>query len=400
MEKQAPTATQRTWLDDLGMTQEAFAADPYPVYRQWKETRPPVWQADDSQWMIQDYPLIRQVLTNASFGKCVPEPAMPPDRYRDLPDLPPSLLTSNPPEHTRLRAIIAQAFQPRHLARLQPFVQETAEALLTPMLRDGGGDFAQQFASPLPALVIAQLLGVPHGDHDQFCHWAQRIVQSLDRTLPVETKEAARDASWELADYLQTLVHAKRQRPGHDLLSDLIAMELTGDHLSAGELLSMAGLLLVAGHETTTNLLTLAILTQIQFGGPPIAGLEDWSVAVDEVLRFTSPVQFDRRYTLTPVQLGGVALPKDTWVMLAFGAANRDPEIFTEPETLSWNRTPNPHLAFGRGIHFCLGAGLARLEATVAFPMLFQYAWQLVGVPNWNKNIVLRGMRSLPVGLV
>lgn len=393
MEGESPEAP---WLDTQGVTQAELMSDPYPLYREWRQTRPPLWQMDDGQWMAQDYLTVRRVLTESTFGKGESGPTLPPEGYRHLPPLEPSMLETNPPVHTRLRSLVTHAFQPRHLQRLEPFITELTQTLLRPLLDDGSGDFVGTLAGPLPATVIAELLGVPGQDQAMFRQWSQAIVQGLDGTLPAEEQDASQRASWDLANYFHDLIQDKRKRFESDLLTDLIRSEEAGDHLTAGELLSMAELLLVAGHETTTNLLAMGLLTWIQHDFRD-GTVDDWPMAVEEILRFTSPVQFDGRRTLTEVQLGEVTLPENTWITLAIGAANRDPKMFFDPDALRLDRTPNPHLAFARGIHFCLGAGLARLEAVQAFPLITRHQWKLEGVPLWNANLVLRGMKHLPV---
>ncbi len=388
-----------TWLHARGVTKAELMADPYPWYQEWQATRPGAWQMDDGTWMVNDYALVRRILTESSFGKSPSEPAWPPEEYTHLPPLEPSMLEQNPPEHTRLRSLVTKAFQPTHLKRLRPFIQQLSQSLLEPFIDQGGGDFVSAIAGPFPATVIAELLGVPSADHAKFRHWSQNIVKGLDGTLAADERDDANRATWELADYFQDLMEVKRSHPADDLLTDLLHSEAGTAPLSSGELLSMAELLLVAGHETTTNLLAMSVLTWMQHDRVA-SRVTDWSLAVEEMLRFTSPVQFDGRRTFESVPLGNAQVPKDTWVTLALGAANRDPKVFTDPDQLILDRNPNPHLGFGRGIHFCLGAGLARLEAIEALPLILQTRWQLAEDPVWNDNLILRGMNRFRISVV
>lgn len=370
-------------------------ANPYPLYRQWLQEHPR-WEVDDGEWLLFRYEDVRRVLMEPAFAKGEPWTETPPPDFAHLPELSPSMLMQNPPDHTRLRGLVSQAFQPRHLERLRPFVTDLARDLADRIRHDGGGDLVSQFAFPLPALVIAELLGVPREDHGQFRQWSQHIARLLDPSQTPEAREKAVRARWELLDYFHQLIQAKRAHPGDDLLTELIQVESAGDRLSPGELLSMALLLLVAGHETTTNLLSMGTLALIEH--PDLERPRDhWHLAVEELLRYTSPVQLDARKTVAPVAFDGIAVPEGSWLTVVLGAANRDPAVFSDPDRLDLARQPNPHMAFGRGIHYCLGASLARMEAEIAFPILWETSWSLEGTPLWNENIVLRGLTALPV---
>lgn len=383
------------WLQRLGLQPSELMENPFPIYHTWREEHP-VWEVDQGQWLLFAYDDVRRVLTDPVFVKGEPWTEAPPEAYPNLPELTPSMLMSNPPDHTRLRGLVTQAFQPRHLQRLQPFITHVAQELAGRLAADGGGDLVSQFAFPLPALVIAELLGVPREDHAQFRGWSQQVARLLDPSQTPEARQKAVVARWELLDYFHRLIQRKRQTPADDLLSELIQAESQGDRLSPGELLSMSLLLLVAGHETTTNLLAMGSLALIEH---PRAERprDDWRLAVEELLRYTSPVQLDARMIQEPMVVGGEQIPAGSWLTVAIGSANRDPAIFANPDRLDLGRQPNPHIAFGRGIHFCLGAALARMEASIAFPILWDTSWKLAGSPLWNENIVLRGLTALPV---
>jgi cytochrome P450 PksS len=371
-------------------------ANPFPIYQEWLAERP-LWEVEPGQWLLFRYEDVRTVLTSAAFTKGESWTQTPPEGYQHLPDLTPSLLMTDPPVHTRLRGLVTQAFQPRHLRRLEPFIAEVARQFSDRVMADGGGDLVSQFAFPLPALVIAELLGVPRADHPQFRQWSKQIARLLDPSQSPEARQNGMDARWQLLDYFHHLIAEKRRTPADDLLTELVEAEADGDRLTPGELLAMALLLLVAGHETTTNLIAMGTLALIH--NPHPAAQDDWRDPVEELLRYTSPVQLDARLVSKSSRFGTTTIPAGSWATLVIGAANRDPDIFPDPDTLNFHRHPNPHMAFGRGIHFCLGAALARMEALIAFPTLWQKEWSLAGEPLWNENIVLRGLTALPVSL-
>ncbi|NMP23528.1 cytochrome P450 [Sulfobacillus harzensis] len=380
------------WLSRLGLRQSELMENPYPIYHTWREEHP-VWEVEPGQWILFRYEDTKRVLTEPAFVKGEPWTESPPPEYPYLPDLSPSMLMSNPPDHTRLRGLVSQAFQPRHLKRLEPFITKLAEDLVEQLVSQSGGNLVADFAFPLPAFVIAELLGVPQSDHGRFRAWSQQVARLLDPSQTPEARQHAAAARWELLDYFHHLIAKKRQQPADDLLTELIRAESEGDRLSPGELLSMALLLLVAGHETTTNLLSMGTLALIEHSQLP----DDWHLAIEELLRYTSPVQLDARLTAGPLTIEEFEIPEGSWLTVAIGSANHDPAIFANPDSLNLTRSPNPHMAFGRGIHFCLGAGLARMEAAIAFPILWRQRWTLEGQPLWNENIVLRGLTALPV---
>jgi cytochrome P450 len=250
--------------------------------------------------------------------------------------------------------------------------------------------------------VIAELLGVPAQDRDKFRHWSQQLILGVDMTQPRRVRAAAGVAVVKLLNYFRELVAARRGHPADDLITALIAAEESHDRLSVDELLGTCQLLLVAGHETTTNLIGAGMLRLIrqpealeQLRSAP--GL--LPSAVEELLRFESPVQRVPRAAMEDIEISNMRIARGQRVIVGIGAANRDPQVFAEPNRLDLGRQPNPHLAFGHGIHFCLGASLARLEAQIAFGCALRRltAIQLAGPPVWSSNRVIRGLRSLPI---
>ncbi len=389
------------WFRALGISQEAFAANPYPVYRHWQRESP-IKEVAPGQWMVLNYADVRTVLMDPRFVKRNPLPDAPPDKFAHLPEMSPSMLVVNPPAHTRLRTLVNRAFQPRQLERLRPFIEDLAENLLNEMDGQTSADLVEHFAFPLPALVIAELLGVPSSDRSHFRSLSQRIALMIDPTQSSDIKQAGAQARWELLDYFHGLVEDKMAHPGEDLLSALIVEQDQDGKLSAGEVLTMALLLLVAGHETTTNLISMGALRILNTPDALSALHADASLypnAVEECLRFESPVQLDGRMAKEAVNLSGVEIPEGAGVTVVLAQANRDPEVFSDPDVFDIYRHPNPHMAFGRGIHICLGSALARMEGTIALQHLFQRPVTIDSEPVYNPNVLLRGLKSLKVAV-
>jgi len=378
--------------------------DPYPYYRRMREADPVHWNGTLRAWFLTRHADVLELLKDDAFSADRSRS----DRFRPLPPgreaRGRSMLVSDPPHHTRLRNLVNMAFTPRMTERMRPRIEAITADLLDRAGRLQEIDLVADFAYPLPVIVIAEMLGVPARDRDRFQQWSATLVRGLDPILDDATQEAVLDARDALLDYLRAVVAEHRTEPRDDLMSALIAAEERGDTLSENELLTMCNLLLVAGHETTVNLLGSGVLTLLRHpdqldrlrAQPGLA-----RPAVEELLRYTSPVQWTGRVPLREIELSGCTLLPGQSVVGILGAANRDPAVFAEPDGLDLGRDPNPHVAFGRGIHFCLGAPLARLEAQVALPMLFQRfpSLRLAGEPEPRPTLVLRGLSRLPVAL-
>jgi pimeloyl-[acyl-carrier protein] synthase len=312
------------------------------------------------------------------------------------------MLVLDPPDHTRLRNLVNKAFTPRTVERLRPRVEAIAAEILDRIDDGDGFDLVRDFAYPLPVIVIAEMLGVPAADRAAFQQWSAVLVRGLDPLVSDEEQEVVFDARDALLDYLRGVLMQRRREPQDDMLTSLIAAEENGDIFSEGELLAMCNLLLVAGHETTVNLLGNGALALLENPDqldrlrrdPDLVG-----TAVDELLRYTSPVQWTGRVAAAEIELGGRTIQPPQSVIGILGAANRDPQVFPDPDRLDLGRHPNPHVAFGRGIHFCLGAPLAHLEAEVAMPMLLERfpRLRMAGKPERRPTWVLRGLQRLPV---
>jgi cytochrome P450 len=317
------------------------------------------------------------------------------------------LLNADPPDHTRLRKLVTKAFTPRRVAALRPRIEAIAAALLESMEASFAAgsrevDLIESFAFPLPVTVICELLGVPAADQGKFRAWSQAIVSST-----IEPGEF-RAAGVAMFHYFTDLVAAKRRAPADDLVSALIEARDSDDSLNERELIAMLFLLLVAGHETTTNLIATGTLALLSNPGELARLRADPALlpgAVEELLRYVNPLNHaTERFTVDPVEIGGVTIPARQWVLAVTSSANRDPDRFAEPDRLDLGRDAGGHLAFGHGIHYCLGAPLARLEGEIAFgALLARFPALSLAVPaaglRWRPSSLIHGLETLPVRL-
>src|SRR5712691_10702845 len=374
-----------------------FREDPYPMYRYLHAAAPVQWSDVLEAWTLARYTDVVESLTDPRYSA---------DRTVDTDQgytVAKSMLVSDPPDHTRLRALVQKAFTPRMVEQLRPRIGSIVRELIDRIATRGGPfDVITDLAYPLPVVVIAELLGVPPEDRETFRDWSTDLAASLDPLISSELMERSTRARDALHAYLRSIIAERRRSPRSDLISALVAVEERGEVLSEPELVVMCTLLLIAGHETTVNLIGNGMLALIkhpeQFArlreSPGLIG-----TAVEELLRFDSPVQLTGRIASEPLEIGGLHIEAGQWVLPLLGAANHDPQQFAQPERLDLTRNPNPHLGFGRGIHFCLGAPLARLEGQVAIAALVQRfrTLELAGSPLRRDQITLRGLKSLPV---
>ncbi|HYQ68185.1 cytochrome P450 [Actinophytocola sp.] len=384
--------------------------DPYSFYRRLREEAP-VREARMPRglkvWVVTRYADAREALANPALHKdmrqmydLIARHSRSGGRGGFGPELAAHMLNSDPPDHTRLRKLVAAAFTMRRVEQLRPRVEEITEDLLASL--PDRADLVEDFAFPLPVTVISELLGIPHADRDDFRGWT---------TILLSTAESAKIAAAgrAMTGYLRGLIAAKRSDPAEDMLSALTnTRDEDGDSLTETELVSMAFLLLVAGHETTVNLIGNATLALLRHPGQLAALRDDPTLlpgAVEEFLRYDGPLAHATlRYTVEPVEIGGVRIPADEFVLVALGSANRDGDRFTDGEELDITRGANGHLAFGHGIHFCLGAPLARLEGQVAIGRLIDRFPNLAldadpADLRWRESNLMRGLESLPVRL-
>lgn len=339
-------------------------------------------------------PTVHELLTgHASKAGTVPPPAQ---QTFDT-----HMLNTDPPDHTRLRNLVNKAFTARTVTRMRPRIEEITDDLLTGMSGMERVDLVADYALPLPITVICELLGVPASDQRTFREWSTVFVTAAS---PAQVHLA----TTRMAGYLSTLIATKRVRPAQDLLSDLIRVTDADDRLSSSELLSMAYLLLLAGHETTTNLIANGVLSLLSNPGQLAALRADPGLlpgAVEELLRFDGAVNLAAiRYTAAPVDVAGVRIPAGEFVMISLLGANRDATRFPDPDTLDITRQARGHLAFGHGVHHCVGAALARAEAEIALGRLFDRfdGLTLATAPEvltWRDSFTIHSLRTLPVRL-
>lgn len=402
-------------MDDGPVVQldAAFFADPHARYAQLREERPvaravtpvglPVWlvtRYDDARAALADPRLAKD---SDGFAAVIERQQLPPEAQAVFAqELSRHMLSSDPPDHTRLRKLVGRAFTVRAIAGLRPRVEAIAAGLADRMAAGPDEvDLLDAFAFPLPMAVICELLGVPEGERTSFRRWSNTLLTS-DGAV-----EARTAAGMSMATYLTALVEEKRARPAGDMLSAIVAAAEDADRLSADETVSMAFLLLVAGHETTVNLIgngVLALLRRPDRLAELRADPALVPAAVEEFLRLDGPVNLATfRHTTEPVPIGGTTIPAGEVVLVSLASANRDPAHVVAPDELDWHRQVG-HLAFGHGIHHCLGAPLARLEGEVAFRTLLDRFPDLALAADpdeltWRQSILMRGLTRLPVRL-
>jgi cytochrome P450 len=387
-------------LDEL--TRLPGREDPYPLYRRLREISPVV-RAEDGALVVTRHADCVAVTRHPRLGH-LPSHMMEfvrPD-WADHPALHQlftSVLAANPPDHTRLRRLVSSSFTARRVQALRPRIAQLVDDLLEPM--SGEVDFVQAVGFPLPVNVIGELLGIPEPDRAQF----QTLVRDWTQVLEVITSEVlavADPAAATIREYLADLTAERRRRPGDDLISALVAAEEDGERLTEDELLTMAALLFAAGFETTTNLLGNSVVALLH-NPDQLESLRDRpdlaADAVEELLRFDTPVQLVSRLAWDDVEIAGVSMAGGERIVAYLGAGNRDPERFADPDRLDLARPDNAPLSFGGGIHFCLGAPLARLEAQIAIPALLARfpRLALAGEPGRRDSLAIRGYTSLPI---
>jgi pimeloyl-[acyl-carrier protein] synthase len=382
-----------------------FLADPYPMYRRLR-TEEPVHHSPLGFWVLTRYEDVVAALRDPRLAKEAIAGFIAERFGAPVPQTGFSMLDRDPPDHTRLRGLVSKAFTPRVVETLRPRIQQIVDGLLDAAQDKRSMDLVEEFAYPLPVIVICEMLGVPVEDHERFKSWGLDIARGLDAILLPPDSEVGRRAvagRLALADYFRDLIAERRAAPRADMLSALIAAEEAGDKLSEQELLATCILLLVAGHETTVNLIgngTLALLRhpdQLQRlrENPALIG-----TAIEELLRYDGPVQRTARIPNADVTIDGHTITRGEMVMPFIGAADRDPAQFPEPDRLDITRADNRHIAFGWGIHFCLGAPLARVEGQIAINTLLKRLPRLAldtDTPEFRQSLTLRGLRALPV---
>jgi pimeloyl-[acyl-carrier protein] synthase len=398
---------------DRALASDGFFADPYPAYARFRAETPVHRSATTGAWMLFRYDDVAATLKDhRRFGSA--------GRFRAVIDRLPAdwgddaallrehfsvgLIASDPPVHNRMRGLMNRAFTPRVVEALRPRVVEIVDDLLDAAAARGSMDVVADLAFPLPAIVIAELFGAPAADRDRFKAWTGGIMRFQGTGAPSrEDVAASRAALADMRGYIAALAAERRHRPTDDLLGRLVAAEAEGDTLSEGELLATCVTLLTAGHETTTNLIASGVhllLRHPEQMAKLRAHPDLMPSAVEEILRLESPLQRNPRMLREDVELRGQRMRAGDYVLQVLGSANRDPARFPDPDRFDIARTPNRHLAFGHGVHFCLGAPLARLEGPVALRMLLERFPTLrpaTDTVTWRRGGFLRGLEALPV---
>ncbi|MSQ48245.1 MAG: cytochrome P450 [Deltaproteobacteria bacterium] len=388
-----------------------FHENPYPIYHRLRSVDPVHWSDIAGRWVLTRYSDCVALLRDATRFSADPNtwnqftefvaaqggPGPLTEMEKDW------MLLKDPPDHTRLRTLVTKAFTPRVAEGMRPRVQAIVDDLLDAVQATGRMDVIADLAFPLPTIVICEMLGVPPEDREQFKGWTRDLARSLDPIVTPEIIAAADQATVAFTDYFRTLIAIRRKNPQPDLLSGLIATEEQGDRLTEDELIATAILLLGAGHETTMNLIGNGMLALLRNPEQLEKLKRDPTLmpsAVEEFLRYDGSVQMTARTALVDVEVGGKMIPKGVQAIIVLGAANRDPAQFPDPDRLDITRPDNRHIVFSYGIHHCLGAPLARVEAQVTINTLLRRMpnLQLTGEPlEWRETVTLRGLKALPI---
>jgi cytochrome P450 len=390
----------------LDLADPRWASDPFAIYAELRRWAPIHRNDDAGLWVLARHADCLSVLRDkraSSNSNTSDTPVAGPmsDGFLEMRPF----LFLDPPDHTRLRGLVAKAFTPKVVESLRPRVETVVTELLDAAIEEDEVDLAEALAYPLPVRIICELLGVPDEDQALFRGWSDAFARGFDPSflLTAEVVAARSMAVTQFAEYFVGLLADRRKWPGDDLLSGLVAAEEGGAVLTEGDLLATCILLLTAGHGTTVNLITGGALALLQHPDQMAALHDDpttMRTAVEEMLRYVSPVQLTGRYLLEDVEIGGTTLGAGDFAILLLASGNRDAEAFEDPDTFDIRRSPNNHLGLGFGIHHCLGAPLARLEASVAFAELVRRAPRIAlnaDEVRYSGTLVLRSLESLPV---
>jgi cytochrome P450 len=389
-----------------------FVADPYGTYATLRRERPVFFDEPTGQWVVSRHEDVSALLRDRRLGRSYlhvashEEFGRPPEPEFLAPFwslIRAGMLDVEPPDHTRLRRLVSKAFTPRMVEGLRGRIRELAGELARGLVDKGGGDLLAEVAEPLPVTVIAEMLGIPEGDRHLLRPWSAQICGMYELDPPEETQRMAVRAAEEFSAYLRDLARARRgggdrEAGGGDLISALAAV----DGLTEDELVGTCVLLLNAGHEATVNATGNSWWALFRNPGELRRLREDHGLiptAVEELLRYDTPAPMFERWVLEEIEVAGVRVPRGAEVALQFASANRDPSVLAEPDVLDLARDPNPHIGFGAGIHFCLGAPLARIELAESMAALLRAApdLRLVEEPRWKPGFILRGLESLQV---
>ncbi|MET9990760.1 cytochrome P450 [Streptomyces mutabilis] len=388
-----------------------FLADPYPAYAELRDRGRVHYYEPTDQWLVPHHADVSALLrdrrlgrtyvhryTHEDFGRTPPPPEHEP--FHTLNDH--GMLDLEPPDHTRIRRLVSKAFTPRTVERLKPYVRSLADDLVGRLVESGGGDLLTDVAEPLPVAVIAEMLGIPESDRAPLRPWSADICGMYELNPSEETAARAVRASLEFSEYLRALIAARRKDPGDDLVTGLIAAHDEDDRLTEQEMVSTCALLLNAGHEATVNATVNGWWALFRDPGSLAALRADHSLvptAVEELMRYDTPLQLFERWVLDEIEIDGTTIPRGAEVAMLFGSANHDPAVFSAPDRLDLGRRDNPHISFSAGIHYCIGAPLARIELAASMTALLERAPALrpAAEPERKPNFVIRGLKGLTV---
>ncbi len=389
-----------------------FKRDPYPVYAAMRQETPIFYAEDLGLWVVSRHADVTALLRDRRLGRSIDhvmsraELGLSPrdERYAPFDKLSEnSMFDKEPPDHTRLRSLVHKAFTPRRIENLRGRIQAITDGLLDAVEGLGTMDILEDFAVPLPVTVIAELLGIPESDRHRLRPWSHDIVAMYELNHTEEQADHAVQAAQEFSDYLRYLSRLRAQQPQDDLISALATVEESGDVLTEDELISTCVLLLNAGHEATVNVMGNGIFALFQ--NPTQLQLlrdhpsERTKTAVEELMRYDTPLQLFRRWVLEDIEFRGYPFKQGEQIALLFGSANRDPAQFDQADQLDITREDNPHVSLSLGIHYCLGAPLARLELQIALTTLMQRfpRMRLDYTPEYSDSYVIRGLKDLIV---
>lgn len=386
----------------LDLTDPGFVADPYPTFTRLRHETPVLWHEPTGQHLASTFVLCNAVLRDRRFGRLWTDKE-PVDRLEPFNLLHRNqMMEAEPPDHTRLRSLVAKAFARGHVERLRPRVEAIAAQLLDRVAAAHQFDLIEDFAEPLPVAVIAELLGVPDEDRHHLRPWSQSIVRMYEYGRTRDVEDGAVAAAGEFADYMRHLAARRRDEPCDDLVSDLALAEERGQRLTNDELVASAILLLNAGHEASVNAFGNGMVTLLRHPDQLARVRADRDlvpVALEEMIRYDAPLQLFERTAREDMQVGEVTIRTGERIAALLGSANRDPEAFEQADVFDVGRTPNHHIGFGAGLHHCLGAPLARMELQISLPTLLDRfpRLALAGEPVRRPTFVLRGYASVPV---
>lgn len=395
-------------LDQYNLFSPQAIANPYPIYARLRSEDPVHLDETLGCWVVTRYADVVAALSNRSLSsERISAERLRGKQWQELRPLfhlvSKQMLLSDPPAHTRMRALVSKAFTPRAINVMRAHIQQIVDGLISALLPMGRMDVIQDFAYPLPTIVISEMLGIPQEEREQFKCWTTDLANFLGNPLTLAQSQQAFRSVQALQNSFHTIIEQRRKCPQDDLITALVLAEEKGDVLSEDELFSNCMGLFTAGHETTTNLIGNGLLALLHHPDQ-LQRLRDEpgliTTAIEELLRFDSPIQYTARLVKKEVEIGGKHIREGEGIMLMLGAANRDPAQFPEPDRLIIGRRENRHLAFGHNIHFCIGAALARLEAHIAFETLLSRLPSIsleTEALEWQGNLAFHGLKSLPV---